>query len=137
MTSQKDFQMKLLSRYQPWLLSIFRIVFGLLFLQHGFTKFLHIPATQMSGISVTTLPGFAGLFELVGGVLLVVGFQTRITAFILSGVMAVAYFLVHAPQGFYPIANGGELAVAYCFAFLFLAAAGAGPLSVDAARSRL
>ena len=78
-----------------------------------------------------TMSGAAGVFELVGGALLVLGLFTRPVAFVLSGVMAVAYFLVHAPQGFYPILNFGELAALYCFGFLYLAAAGGGSLSID------
>jgi putative oxidoreductase len=84
-------------------------------------------------LPTTSLPGIAGFLELVGGVLLVLGLFTRPTAFILSGMTAVAYFIAHAPRGFYPILNGGELAALYCFAFLYLAAAGAGPWSLDAA----
>ena len=80
-----------------------------------------------------SLPGIAGILELVGGVLLVIGLFTRTTAFILSGMTAVAYFIAHAPRGFYPILNGGELAVLYCFVFLYMAAAGPGPWSLDAA----
>jgi putative oxidoreductase len=87
----------------------------------------------MANLPTTSLPGIAGFLELVGGVLLVLGLFTRPTAFILSGMTAVAYFIAHAPRGFYPILNGGELAALYCFAFLYLAAAGAGPWSLDAA----
>jgi putative oxidoreductase len=126
--------MNLLSRMQPQILSIFRIITGLLLLQHGFTKLLNFPRTEMSDVSLASMPGIAGIFELFGGILIVIGFQTRITAFILSGTMAAAYFMVHAPQGFFPLLNGGELAALYCFAFLYLAAAGAGPLSLDARR---
>src|SRR3546814_10687834 len=80
--------------------------------------------------------GLAGLLELVGGFLMVIGLFTRPVAFILAGEMAVAYFLAHAPQGFFPLLNQGELAVLYCFVFLYFAAAGAGPWSVDAVRER-
>ena len=80
----------------------------------------------------SSLPGIAGFLELVGGVLLILGLFTRTTAFILSGMMAVAYFIAHAPRGFYPILNGGELAALYCFVFLYIAAAGPGPWSLDA-----
>jgi putative oxidoreductase len=81
-----------------------------------------------------TMGGAAGLIELVGGVLLVIGLFTRLTAFVVSGMLAVAYFTVHAPQGFFPILNGGELAALYCFVFLYLAGAGGGPWSVDRMR---
>jgi putative oxidoreductase len=85
----------------------------------------------MNNASPLTAGGAAGLFELVGGVLVVLGLYTRLAAFILSGTMAVAYFYAHAPRGFYPILNQGELAVLYCFVFLYLAAAGGGPWSLD------
>lgn len=128
--------MDTLTRFTPQLLSIFRIMAALLLLQHGTTKILSFPASDFNGIALTSLPGIAGLFELIGGALLLVGLFSRVTAFVLSGVMAAAYFIAHAPQGFYPMLNGGELAVLYSFSFLFLAAAGPGPWSVDAARGR-
>jgi putative oxidoreductase len=117
---------------RPHLLSALRIITGLLFLQHGTTKFLGLPQSQFTGVPVTSIYGIAGLFELIGGALLVLGLFTRPVAFVLSGVMAVAYFHDHAPQNFYPILNGGELAIAFCFAFLYLSAAGGGPWSLDA-----
>jgi len=125
-----------LNRLAPHVLSLLRIASALLLLQHGTTKILGLPATQMTGVNLTTLPGIAGIFELVGGLLLLIGLFSRPTAFILSGMTAVAYFLVHAPQNFYPIVNGGELAALYCFVFFYLAFAGPGPWSVDALRSR-
>jgi putative oxidoreductase len=106
---------------------------GLLLLQHGTTKYLSIPVTPMSGASPATMGGAAGILELVGGVLLILGLFTRPVAFILSGMTAVAYFYAHAPQGFYPILNGGELAALYSFVLLYIAAAGPGPLSIDRA----
>lgn len=110
---------------------------GLLLLQHGTAKLLKIPLVQsMANVPLTSLPGIAGILELVGGVLLILGLFTRPTAFILSGMTAVAYFIAHVPRGFYPILNGGELAALYCFAFLYLAAAGPGPWSLDAQRGR-
>lgn len=124
------------SAWAPRVLSILRIAAGLLVLQHGTTKILGFPATEMSGISVATMPGMAGVIELVGGILVVVGLFTRPAAFILSGMTAVAYWYVHAPQGFYPLLNGGELAALYSFAFLYLACAGGGVWSVDAKRGR-
>jgi putative oxidoreductase len=129
--------MGILKGWAPQLLSIFRIMVGLLFLEHGTAKFFHFPHVPMyDGVTIGSLPGIAGIFELVGGLLLTIGLFSEVTAFILSGEMAFAYFLVHAPQGFFPILNMGELAIVYCFAFLYLAAAGPGPWSVDAARKR-
>jgi putative oxidoreductase len=125
-----------LNRLAPHVLSLLRIASALLLLQHGTTKILGFPQTQASGISLTTPGGIAGIFELVGGVLLLIGLFSRPTAFILSGMTAVAYFMVHAPQNFYPIVNGGELAALYCFVFFYLAFAGPGPWSIDALRSR-
>ncbi|HBC08446.1 MAG TPA: DoxX family protein [Rhodospirillaceae bacterium] len=109
---------------------------GLLFLQHGTTKFLSFPVTQYSGVDPLSLAGAAGLIELVGGALVAIGLFTRPAAFVCSGTMAVGYFLAHLPQGFFPILNGGELAALYCFAFLYIAAAGGGKWSLDALRSR-
>ena len=123
--------------WAPRLLSILRIMAGLLLLQHGTAKLLKFPVVQsMANLNLTSLPGIAGFLELVGGVLLILGLFTRPVAFILSGMTAVAYFVAHSPRGFFPILNGGELAVLYCFAFLYLAAAGPGPWSLDAQRGR-
>jgi putative oxidoreductase len=119
---------------QPQLLSVFRIMSGLLLLQHGTTKILGFPASPMSDIALSTPAGIAGIIELVFGLLLVIGLFSRLSAFILSGMTAVAYFIAHLPQGFFPLLNGGELAALYCFGFLYLAAAGPGPWSVDAQR---
>jgi putative oxidoreductase len=123
--------MDFLKPYSAQLLSVLRIMSGLLILQHGTTKYLSIPASPMNNASPMTMGGFAGILELVGGVLLVIGLFTRPVAFILSGTMAVAYFYAHAPRDFYPILNQGELAVLYCFVFLYLAAAGGGAWSAD------
>ena len=119
------------------ILSVLRIMTGLLFLAHGTTKLFRFPLTDYfkDGVPLFSFMGFAGLLEVVGGILIVLGLFTRITAFILSGMMAVAYFMAHAPQGFYPILNGGELAIMYCFVFLYFAAAGGGPWSLDAKRA--
>ena len=124
--------------WTPRLLSVLRIASGLLFLQHGTAKYFKIPVvpTFAKGVDPMTLVGVAGILELVGGVLLIVGLFTRPVAFILSGLMAVAYFMAHAPRGFYPILNAGELAALYAFVFLFIAAAGAGPWSIDAMRKK-
>jgi putative oxidoreductase len=127
----------LAATWSPRLLSILRIMAGLLLLQHGTAKLLKFPVVQsMANVNLTSLPGIAGILELVGGVLLILGLFTRPTAFVLSGLTAVAYFIAHAPRGFFPILNGGELAVLYSFAFLYLAAAGPGPWSLDAQRGR-
>jgi putative oxidoreductase len=123
--------MKFLKPYSPFLLSALRIMSGLLLLQHGTTKYLSFPETQMSGASPASMSGAAGLIELVGGGLIVAGLFTRPVSFIVSGMLAVAYFYAHAGRDFFPILNGGELAALYCFVFLYLAAAGAGPLSID------
>jgi putative oxidoreductase len=113
-----------------------RIMTGLLFLAHGMTKLLHWPATDYfpAGQALPPLMLVAGILELVGGILIVLGLFTRLTAFILAGMMAVAYFMAHMSQTFLPIQNGGELAIMFCFVFLYLASAGAGPFSVDASR---
>jgi putative oxidoreductase len=123
--------MSFLNSYSGILLSVLRFVSGLLLLQHGTTKYLNIPVGPMNNASPMTMSGAAGVIELVFGALLVVGLFTRLSAFIASGMTAVAYFYVHAAKRFYPILNGGELAVLYCFVFLYIAAAGPGPLSVD------
>ncbi len=118
------------------LLSVLRIVTGLLFIAHGTAKHLGFPhMANFDRLQTFSLGGIAGLFELIGGALIIIGLFTRIAAFVLSGLMAVAYFLAHAPQGFHPILNGGELAVLYCFVFLYFAAAGPGPWAIDARKS--
>jgi putative oxidoreductase len=119
---------------RPWsaqLLSVLRIMTGLLLLAHGTSKYLSFPLSQMSNASPLTMGGAAGVLELIGGVLLTIGLFTRPMAFILSGMTAVAYFYAHAPRGFYPMLNGGELAALYCFTLLYIAAAGGGAWSVD------
>jgi putative oxidoreductase len=106
-----------------------------LFLQHGTAKFLGFPPVDaFDNIQFVSLLGASGVLELVGGVLMLIGLFTRPVAFILSGFMAVAYFMAHATQGFYPLLNQGELAVLYCFIFLYLSVAGGGAWSADAAR---
>jgi putative oxidoreductase len=126
-----------LSTWSPYLQSVLRIMSGLLFLEHGSSKLLGFPPSAMPGpVHLFSMVGFSGILELVGGILLAIGLFTRVTAFILSGEMAVAYFMVHFPQGFLPLVNKGELAVLYCFVFLYLAAAGGGPWSLDRLRHR-
>lgn len=128
--------MGFLKPYTAQLLSILRVMSGLLFLQHGTTKYLSFPVTKMSGVAPLSMSGAAGLIELVGGFLIVIGLFTRPVAFLLSGTMAVAYFYAHFPRGFFPILNGGELSALYCFVFLYIAAAGGGAWSVDRLRAR-
>jgi putative oxidoreductase len=122
--------------WAPRLLSVLRIMTALLFMAHGTMKLLGFPPSDNPGPALFSLIGFAGLLELVGGALLTVGLFTRPVAFILSGQMAVAYFMAHAPASFFPIINRGESAVLFCFIFLYLAAAGAGAWSLDAARRK-
>jgi putative oxidoreductase len=113
-------------------LSVLRIITALLFLQHGLAKHFGFPhVASFDKLQVFSLLGLAGAIELVGSVLLLVGLFTRPVAFIMSGEMAVAYFMSHAPRGFFPILNGGELAVLFCFVFLFFAIAGGGAWSLD------
>jgi len=113
------------------LLSILRIVVGLAFLDHGISKFFGIPPFPGQ---MTPLLTVAGGLEVVGGALILIGLFTRPVAFVLSGFCAVAYFMVHVPLGFFPLANGGEPAMLYCFIFLYFSAAGGGVWSADASR---
>lgn len=118
------------------LLSLLRIMTGLLFLAHGTGKLFGFPEVPMfAGIQVFSLFGVSGIIDLVGGILIVVGLFTRITAFVLAGFMAVAYFMVHAPMSFYPVLNNGEAAILFSFIYLYMAAAGGGPWSLDASRA--
>ncbi len=121
---------ELLSPYRPHFLSILRIMTALLFLAHGTAKLFGWPDT--GGMPpLMSLFGLAGVIEVVGSVLLVLGLFTRPVAFILAGEMAVAYFMAHAPRDFHPILNGGESAILFCFVFLYLVFAGAGDWSLD------
>jgi len=121
----------------PYLLSVLRIMAALLFLEHGTSKLLGYPPTGMPwAFHADSLASWSGIIEFVGGILLTLGLFTRFAAFILSGEMAFAYFMVHAHNSFFPVVNKGELAVLYCFVFLYLAAAGGGPLSIDRLRHR-
>jgi putative oxidoreductase len=115
----------------PRLLSVLRIVSAFLIMEHGMQKWLAFPVPRSSPTTLWSLSGVAGLVELFGGLFLLLGLFTRPVAFLLSGLMAFAYFIAHAPQSFWPIVNRGELAALYCFVFLYLAAAGAGPWSID------
>lgn len=123
------------ARWQPQVLSVLRIMTGLLFLEHGTSKYLGFPHVEKVPAALS-MPGISGMFELVGGALIVLGLFTRPVAFLLSGNMAVAYFYAHAPRSFFPVLNGGDAAILYCFVFLYLFFAGAGPLSVDAMMKR-
>jgi putative oxidoreductase len=125
--------------WAPYLLSILRMVAAFVFIQHGSTKLLGLPEPVMPGggtAALASLPGFAGILELAGGALLLLGLFTRPVAFLLAGEMAVAYFMSHAPQGFWPVLNKGEPAALYCFIWLYLSSAGPGPWSLDALRQR-
>ncbi len=126
--------MGFLDKFSGQLLSALRIVSALLFMAHGTAKLFGFPATEMFAQppEPMTLMWFAGVLETVGGALLVLGLFTRPAAFVLSGMMAVAYWMAHAPQSLYPIQNGGDAAILFCFIFLYIAAAGGGPLSLDA-----
>jgi putative oxidoreductase len=125
--------MERLNVWAPRVLSLLRIVAALLFMEHGLMKLFHFPGPQ-PGVPdpLPTMLVVAAWLEVVGGGLIALGLFTRPVAFILSGQMAVAYFLAHAPQGFYPAMNMGEPAVLYCFLFLYLVFAGPGEWSVDA-----
>ena len=120
-----------LANCQPKVLSLLRIVAGFMFMLHGTQKHLGFPVPRANAVDLLSLPGIAGAMEMVGGALLILGLFTRPVAFLLSGLMAFAYFLAHAPQGFWPIVNHGELAALYSFVFLFFAVAGPGAWSVD------
>lgn len=130
---------KLLSKFQPAALSLLRFVTGLLLFQFGVAKILKFPVIPdgnsyafLNKVQLMSLPGAAGAIELVLGALLLLGLFTRPVAFILAGEMAFAYFMGHAPRNFFPLINGGTLAIMFCFACLYLSTAGAGPYSLDA-----
>jgi putative oxidoreductase len=118
--------------WTPRLRSVLRVITGFLLMAHGAQKLLNYPPSPQGGaVEIFSLMGFAGALELVGGFLIMIGLFTRVTAFILSGEMAVAYFMAHAPGGFLPLVNKGEQAVLYCFVFFYMATAGGGSWSVD------
>lgn len=124
------------STWAPRLLSILRIVAALIFMAHGTQKILGFPASSSGGPEMFSLPWIAGVLELFGGGLLVLGLFVRPVAFVLSGLMAAAYWIAHAPKSFFPVLNGGDAAILYCFVFLYLAAAGGGAWSIDNLLSR-
>jgi putative oxidoreductase len=124
--------MGLPAAWAPRLLSVLRIVSALIFMAHGSQKLLGFPPSPMPSPPPLGLMWFGGLLELVGGALLLIGLFSRPVAFILSGEMAVAYWMFHAPESPFPALNGGDAAILYCFVFLYIAAAGPGPWSADA-----
>jgi putative oxidoreductase len=123
--------------WEPRMLSILRIMVGLLYMEHGLAKILDFPhqPTHAPYALLTLNPGLQGLLELVGGLLLALGLFTRSVAFVLAGNMAVAYFMAHGPRSFFPLLNGGELAIVYCFVFLYFSVAGGGEWSLDRLRA--
>ena len=123
-------------RWAPYAVAALRIVTALLFVMHGTSKMLDMPHTSMSGPAMWSLFWVAGIIELVGGTLVLIGLFTRWASFILAGEMAIAYFMIHAPQSAYPMINHGEAAVLFCFIFLLLVATGAGRFSIDAIIAR-
>jgi len=126
-----------LAAWAPRALSVLRIITGLMIVQHGMAKLIGFPAVpSFANLQPFSIIGAAGFIELIGGALLILGLFTQPAAFIISGEMAFAYFIAHSPKGFYPLLNGGTLAIMYCFACLYLSTAGAGPWSVDAAMKK-
>ena len=125
------------NRVTPYLLSVLRLVAAFVYLAHGTQKLIGVPGhTFHAPVFTFTVTAAAGVIETIGGMLMLLGLFTRPVAFVLSGQMAVAYFTQHAPRGFWPIVNGGELAALFCFIWLFFCAAGPGPISADALRGR-
>src|SRR5262249_15966553 len=124
-----------LATWSPRVLSILRISVGLLVLDHGTSKYLSLPVSPSTGVAPMSLSGINGIIELVGGVLIVLGLFIRPVAFILAGDMAIAYFIAHAPRGFFPLLNGVEFAIIYCFVFLSLALGAGGVWSLDHLRT--
>ena len=129
---RKTVMEKLLGRFRPYFYVALRIVAGLAFAQHGAQKLFGLLGG--TAVELGSQRGIAGIIEFVGGIMIAIGLFTSPVAFICSGEMAVAYFQAHAPRGFWPIQNGGELAVLYCFIFLYFSAAGSGRLSIDSIR---
>ena len=128
---------KMLAGFEPKVLSIFRIMTGLLLFQFGAAKLLKIPVVApFDKVEAFSQYGYAGMLELVLGGLLILGLFSRLAAFILCGEMAFAYFLGHFPKGFIPLLNGGNAAILFCFACLYLTCAGGGPWSLDAMRGK-
>lgn len=128
--------MKFLEKWSEEILSLLRIVSTFMFIQHGTSKIFSFPVERPAYELWTLTPGLAGLLEVILGPLLLLGIFTRQIAFVLSGFMATAYFMAHAPRGFWTYQNGGDAAVMYCFIFLYIAAVGGGKWSIDALRKR-
>ena len=134
---------RLLAKFQPLALSLLRFITGLLLFQFGVAKILKFPVIPdgnayafLNKVQLMSLSGLAGAIELVLGALLLLGLFTRPAAFLLAGEMAFAYFMGHAPKDFFPLINGGTLAIMFCFACLYLSTAGGGPISIDAIRGK-
>jgi putative oxidoreductase len=123
------------AKWQSHVLSVLRIMSGLLFMEHGTAKYLGLPHLEKVP-PMLSMPGIGGILELIGGALIVLGLFTRPVAFLLSGEMAVAYFTAHAPRSFFPMLNAGDAAVLFCFVFLYLFFAGPGPWSIDEMRKK-
>lgn len=122
--------------WQPRILSVFRIIVGLLFMEHGLAKLFGFPhVAAYDHLQLFSLLGLAGIIETFGGLLVTLGLFTRVAAFVMSGEMAVGYFMSHAPRGFFPMLNGGDAAVLYCFIFLYFVFAGSGSWSLDRLRA--
>jgi|SRR6516164_2269593 len=123
--------------WEPRVLSILRVMAGLLFMEHGLAKVFDFPPqpNHRPYVLLTLVPGLAGILEALGGLLITLGLYTRIVAFLLSGEMAFAYFMSHAPRGFFPLLNNGDTAILYCFVFLYLWVAGGGSWSLDRLRA--
>jgi putative oxidoreductase len=129
--------MYFLDRYQPYVLAILRIVTALIFMEHGTQKLFGFPAPPERGLPVLfSLSGIGGIMEFAGGLLILFGIFTRPVAFLLSGEMAVAYWMVHAPRSFFPVLNGGDVSILYCFVFLLLVFTGPGAWSIDSLLAR-
>jgi putative oxidoreductase len=124
-----------LTSWAPRALSVLRVVAGLLYIEHGMQKLFDLPASGHGAVALFSYSGLTGALEFVGGLFMIVGLFTRQTAFILSGMMAVAYWTVHAPREFFPAVNGGDAAILFCFLFLYFVFVGAGPWSLDAKRT--
>jgi putative oxidoreductase len=131
------FMNETIAAWTPGALSLLRIITGLMVIQQGMAKIIGFPALPaVANVKPLSLLGAAGFIELIGGALLILGLLTRPAAFIIAGEMAVGYFIAHAPQSFFPLLNGGTLAIMFCFTCLYLSTAGAGPWSLDAALKR-
>ncbi|TPK47829.1 DoxX family protein [Mesorhizobium sp. B2-5-4] len=124
-----------LARYQPQALGVLRIMTALQFVEHGSQKLFNFPAGEHAAAALSGLPLAAGILEFLGGILLALGLFTRPVAFLLAGEMAIAYFVAHMPRDFFPVNNGGDSAISFCFIFLYLVFAGAGAFALDNRRN--